>query len=195
MLLLYEAIALAIIFSIFTKGKFTNLAKLQFNKLYLVFLSFGLKYGFDTLAFKGYAFNSLTVILMQFIAYVMLFVFLYYNVSVPGIKIMSLGMFLNFLVIMANGGAMPTNTSGLEKFYLDLLLQHKVVTHTLFTPQTRLPWLADIFTQTFPQVKKFSIGDVFISIGVFYLVWAVMHKKDNANYRLNSTLSKTRLIS
>lgn len=191
MKLLYEAMVLAIILSLVTKGSLKNLAKLEIRKIPYVFLSFGLKYGIDALAYRGYVFPPLLLILAQVLAYLLLFYFLYSNSDLPGTKLMFIGMFLNFVVIMANNGKMPVDIKGINPADAKLELSHLTFSHSIFTAQTKLPWLSDIWFQTFPSTARFSIGDVFISLGVFYLVWKTMHAVSNSSHRMDSVLLTT----
>lgn len=188
--MLYEAILLAIILGVLTKGSIMNLAKLNLVSVPYIFSAFILKYGLDFFAYKGATFSALTLWSAQGAAYILLFIFLYKNRHTPGMKMMFVGMFLNFIVIMANSGTMPVNIVGLDADTANLVLQNKLATHSLISAQTKYPLLADIWLQTFPALKKFSIGDVLISIGVFYLVWATMRTKDKKSYRLNSFISR-----
>lgn len=190
-ILLYEAIILSLVLSLLTKGNIRNLSELKLKGIGLIFLAFLLKYGLEHFALKGYVFSLSIVIIVQFLNYLFLFIFIYLNFSTPGIKLISLGFLMNFTVIMVNGGSMPATLDGVNVEFANLIEQNLLPTYSVVDIHTKLPFLADIFLQTFPEHKKFSIGDVFISIGVFYLVWVVMHTKNKVkNYRLESFLTK-----
>lgn len=94
-----------------------------------------------------------------------------------GIKVLALGFALNFLVIGVNGGAMPVTIDGLDPGLAQLLEDKGVITYSMITEQTRLPWLADTLIFPWPKAKAFSIGDIFISLGVFWLVFKSMTVK------------------
>jgi hypothetical protein len=103
------------------------------------------------------------------------------NLSLRGMKIFGIGLLLNFLVIAANGGYMPVHLDSLTRAGMahraELLRVKRYVSNSMvLTSETRLPFLADIFLvpSWLPFSNVFSIGDVFIGIGVFILVLQAM---------------------
>jgi hypothetical protein len=112
------------------------------------------------------------------------------NLSLSGMKIIGLGLLLNFLVIAANGGYMPVpldnlNQAGLADLVEVLRANGHVSKSTILTSETRLPFLADIFflPPWLPFSSVFSIGDVFVGVGAFILVLQAMrveNSKSNA---------------
>ena len=103
------------------------------------------------------------------------------NLSLSGMKVLGLGLLLNFLVIAANGGYMPIAPDNLVRAGMaDLaeVLRAKghVAKSTVLTSETRLPFLTDIFLLPtwLPVNYVFSIGDVLIGIGAFILVLQAM---------------------
>ena len=107
------------------------------------------------------------------------------NLSLSGMKILGLGLLLNFLVIAANGGYMPVPLDNLARSGMSLraeLLRAKghLFNSTVLTSETRLSFLADIFflPSWLPFSNVFSIGDVFIGIGAFILVLQAMRREN-----------------
>ena len=103
------------------------------------------------------------------------------NLSLSGMKILGLGLTLNFLVIAANGGYMPVPLDNLPRAGLarqaELLQANGTLSNsTVLSDETRLPFLADVFfvPSWLPFSNVFSIGDVFIGIGAFILVLRAM---------------------
>jgi hypothetical protein len=106
-------------------------------------------------------------------------VFVWLNRGLPGMAILLVGLVLNLIVIVANGGWMPIspqaasqliggdaiNTVGLGNRFgqKDVLLDPK---------GTHLGFLADRFLlpEWFPYQAAFSPGDILIAIGVFWLL-------------------------
>ena len=110
---------------------------------------------------------------------VLLLGFAFLNRRLPGMSILLLGMLLNLTVIAANGGFMPISpqTAGRlvpKELLLDISTGTRFGTKDiLLHPQeTRLEWLADRFLPPawFPYQVAFSLGDVFLAIGVFWLL-------------------------
>jgi hypothetical protein len=106
------------------------------------------------------------------------------NLSLSGMKILGLGLLLNFLAIAANGGYMPVPLENLARAGMShraelLRARGHLSNSTVLTSETRLPFLADIlFVPSFlPFSNVFSIGDVFIGIGAFILVMQAMQSE------------------
>lgn len=106
------------------------------------------------------------------------------NLSLVGMRILGLGLLLNFLVIAANGGYMPVSPDNLVRgglFHQAELLRARghFSNSTLLTNQTRLPFLADVFFIPVPLPLRsvFSPRDVFIAIGGFVLAMRAMQGK------------------
>jgi hypothetical protein len=105
-------------------------------------------------------------------SYVLLIGFVIANWRRPGIVILGAGLLLNFIVIAANGGLMPTTPEVYAKFSWP---EHMVIGHhvpgskdiVLERPDIHLWFLGDRFrwdVQT--AVRVFSIGDVIIVVGL-----------------------------
>jgi hypothetical protein len=108
-----------------------------------------------------------------------LLIFAWLNRHLAGMLILMIGLVLNMVVMVANGGFMPINPNtaerlvGAEKIssfelgsrigYKDILLSAK---------ETRLEWLADRFLPPvgFPYQVAFSLGDIFIALGAFWML-------------------------
>ena len=110
-----------------------------------------------------------------------LLLFCLFNKQLPGISILAAGLFLNLLVISANGGLMPISTVTAAHLIPEQVLSHLNIgsrfsvssKDVLLTPEAVIfPWLSDRFVPPdwFPYQFAFSLGDVMIGIGAFLLL-------------------------
>lgn len=166
--MLLESFVLAILIGFLTGGKLNPLLEVHMKKVGL--LIFGAL--LQAVAFWSvksnidFGFYWLIPFLHSF-SYILLLGFTVANRSFPGIRIASIGIALNALVISLNGGLMPVDPMYLPE-ESHLLLQAGTGTHGLVTDATRLKFLADIFYAAIPGLGKqlFSLGDIFIDLGI-----------------------------
>jgi hypothetical protein len=97
------------------------------------------------------------------------------------ILILAAGLFLNLLVITANGGFMPLSTQTAAQLIPEHILQNIKIGSRLGASSKDIllpldamafPWLSDRFLPPawFPYQFAFSIGDIFIGLGAFFLL-------------------------
>ncbi len=120
-----------------------------------------------------------------------LLLFVWCNRRVSGFGLLALGLLLNLAVIVANGGLMPISPETLSTVHGS---PTEVVTGghatgskniVLLVEETQFEWLADRFTvpDQLPIQFAFSLGDVFLAVGAFWVLWAsgaVRHEATNA---------------
>lgn len=122
-------------------------------------------------AASGYIFTAV---------YVVGLIFLWLNRHNKGFWLIMTGVFLNFLVMLVNGGRMPVSfeaASVLDPIYLEMLQSSDVVTkHYLLDASTRLPFLGDIIplSSPYPRTQAISIGDVVMNLGIFIYIVQMM---------------------
>lgn len=111
----------------------------------------------------------------------LLLAFTIINRRLPGMYLLMLGLGCNLLVILLNGGLMPLSVETASRLWSDpefAALEVGKRIHAgskdilLQGEQIILPWLADRFVSPafIPVRFAYSLGDVFISLGAFYLL-------------------------
>ncbi len=125
---------------------------------------------------------------LQILSMLGLSVFAIKNISLPGFWALGLGLVSNLLVILTNGGWMPIRVETLQRMVPSRPLDFWTVGSRLgytkdrivATEDIRLEWLSDRFTFPvgLPQNIAFSLGDIFISIGVFFLLWSLSSEEE-----------------
>ncbi|WNF39101.1 DUF5317 domain-containing protein [Bacillaceae bacterium IKA-2] len=120
------------------------------------------------------------------VIYILGMYFLWLNRHHYGFLLILAGVFLNFLVMALNGGRMPVSEEAamiLDPYYIEVLKNGVYAKHTLLTEFTKLAFLGDVIpiTSPYPKIRVISIGDVFMSIGVFFFIQNLMlnHKQTN----------------
>lgn len=174
--MLIETLVLVLAVGYLKGGRFTNLGRLDLRGVYLIPLAFVLQLVVYWSAVRGFRLGPGWLSpLLHTVSYLLLLVMASFNFSQPGMKLLALGIVLNGLVIAVNGGMMPVDPTFLPASSR-LALQPGQGTHELLTGATRLSLLADKFFLSIPGLGQqlFSIGDIFIDIGSFTLVFGVM---------------------
>ena len=113
------------------------------------------------------------------VVYVLGLLFLFLNRKNPGFILIIIGVFLNFLVMVVNGGRMPVSidaASVLEPQYVEALKQTLYAKHQMLTNSTNLVFLGDIIplSKPYPRTQIISIGDVIMNIGIFVFIQYLM---------------------
>jgi uncharacterized membrane protein YjdF len=181
--LIIESVGTSLAVGKLRRGKFSNMKDAEIHKWYLIVMSFLLEFFTVFLSSKGYQFVSNNIFVIHFVSYCLLFVGIYFNISKLSFKLIMLGTFLNFIVIILNGGQMPVSQEAMISAGLagdlNALINGEIITHAVIAKDTVLKFLGDIFIlpKPYPRPKVFSIGDVFMAVGVFVYIQEIMVKK------------------
>jgi hypothetical protein len=110
---------------------------------------------------------------------ILLLIFCWFNRHLSGVWLLALGLTLNFLVIAANRGFMPISPQTAGRLYPPEVVQTIPLGSRfgygkdvlLLPADTNLVWLSDRFLppEDFPYHAAFSLGDVVIAVGAFWL--------------------------
>jgi hypothetical protein len=160
------------------RGRLQALAELPVHRLWLVPVALALQLPLF-LSPAASATSELLIPRIAFIAsYLLLGWVVWANRHLPGLRWLAIGVFLNGLVIVANGGGMPIAPEtvialggsaspvgihdGASKDFVQSI------------DATRLWFLSDILAipRPFPWPVAFSIGDIFIVVGVARFSWS-----------------------
>jgi Family of unknown function (DUF5317) len=122
---------------------------------------------------NGFASLSLSASLILFS------IFAWLNRDLPGMPILIVGLLLNFVVIVANGGWMPITPQTANLLagkdvlqFMNLGSRFGEKDILLLAQNIHLEFLADRFLPPawFPYKVAFSLGDILVSIGAFWLL-------------------------
>jgi len=117
-------------------------------------------------------------------AHLLLLGMVWANRNLPGVKLIGLGLVLNLVVMIANGGWMPVTPEAVVKVGFSGLAPSLEPGTRLYSSkniilpaeQTKLQFLSDIFVlaRPFPVPSVFSAGDVVVAAGVWALIQNAM---------------------
>lgn len=113
------------------------------------------------------------------VVYVLGLLFLFMNRKNPGFMLILIGVFLNFLVMVINGGRMPVSVEAaavLDPGYIEALKDSLYAKHTMLNSSTYLGFLGDVIpiSDPYPRTQIISIGDILMNIGIFFFIQFLM---------------------
>ena len=184
-MILVAATVLSIAVALLRGGRFTSLVRMPLRWGVLAVAAFVIQalfiyqtpsrrvigvWGWEELLFVG--------------SHLLLLVVVWANRQLAGVKWIGLGLLLNLVVMVANGGWMPITPEAIVKVGHTSLVPSLVSGTRVYSSknivlssqETRLWFLSDVFvlSRPFPVPSVFSIGDVFVALGVFLLLQGAM---------------------
>jgi hypothetical protein len=182
--MVYDGILLSILIALFRGGNLKGFSelKLKMGWVFPVLLLFQLSifYFQNKIDWVG-AYSNLAFMAI----YVVGLIFLWINRNHSSFMIILIGVLLNFIVMVVNGGRMPVSeeaASMLDPNFVEALKSSLYAKHALITQNTILPFLGDIIplSAPYPREQVISIGDVVMNIGAFLFIQHIMVEDKNS---------------
>ncbi|MCR4429372.1 MAG: DUF5317 domain-containing protein, partial [Caldiserica bacterium] len=160
------------------KGKIENFSRFRLRFWSLVFLSLGIQ----ILLYSGlFPYSEPWGPIIYILSLFLLVLFLLGNLKIPGIALILVGVFLNFLVIFLNFGYMPAFShayyeAGRKESALILEEQGFLNNVRIANENTRLNFLGDwiVLPQPWGAHAVISPGDLVLLIGLFFVLFRGM---------------------
>jgi hypothetical protein len=183
-MLLLLAVLLGIGVGLASGGRLGNLAAVRFRWPYLVIAALLIR---ELVLFKP--FNRVAGI--QFVYVIALAAVavwtLWHLDRLRGVWLVTIGVTLNLIVVLANGGHMPVAPS----LAGSLVQRGTIGQYTLMGPGTNLNWLGDWISWPGPMGAVFgeaySPGDLFVAVGVAVVVIFATRHRASADTKLDET--------
>jgi len=161
-------------------GKFSRLSNLSVKKLWLFVLALIIQWGIVLFGLNGNEFVLKYALELNILSYILMFIGFIINIRQRTFIVVLIGMLLNILVMFANGWRTPISIDGLRlagySELAELTLSGKLAFYVPLDTTSKYGFLCKIITVPppyfFPQV--FSIGDAFISLGLFLFIQNIM---------------------
>jgi hypothetical protein len=175
-------VVLAIALGYALGGRLRGFEELRINRWGLALVGLALQFA-PAFAIGGVA-ASVTGPVMLALSYTFLVVFLISNRWIPGMPVMRIGLFLNLVVVLINGG-MPVQASAIERAGGDpaTLAREAPTKHHLQTDDDVLWQLGDVIPIPPPFGDVVSIGDVLLYGGMVFSIVEIMRGRRRENPR------------
>lgn len=178
--MLVESMGSSVILGKLRGGKTKNLADIYIEKWWLITLAASIELTASLIRGKEivslWQYVDHYIWLIHLITYSLLIYVMICNRRLPGCKIIVIGIILNFIVIMLNGGRMPVDISGVDPIAyqekIAILQSGRDLVHTVLDETTTFGFLGDVIhlKKPYPLPKTLSIGDIFMMAGVFLFI-------------------------
>lgn len=179
--LLVESMVLGIIVGKIRGGKLKGLATSLLKFSWLIFLSFALQLAISIMISLGHSFFIEYRMILYVITYVLLFVALFFNMRFQCMWFIMIGAIMNFTAIMMNEGSMPVDMKLLEKLgFKNMVNSINMGALSQYIPLEKAGHFTSYLGKRismpdfYPLSQVFSLGDLFIALGIFFLIQNMM---------------------
>ena len=168
-------IAFAVLVGYLTGGRLSRFESMRLRLWGLAILGLGIQFFPLPAGTAGTDLFVRTIVLSA--SYTLLLAFAAVNIRVPGMVLVLIGLACNFAVIAANGG-MPVRAETLRDSGQDVVLALEgAAKHHLMTDEDALTVLGDVIAVPQPIGQAISIGDVFMYVGLIWLIVGAMRAR------------------
>lgn len=162
--MIIEVLLLSIIYTKLKGGKLNRLEDVNIINIFFI-MAFLIYFISRILLFNDIKYGPFLYIL----SHIFILIAIYKNLNLKGFKILFIGYILNFLPILFNKGKMPISLNALKNLgvFKD---QISSPIYIIMSDITKFNFLSDIIALKYILPKVISIGDIFISLGIFYFI-------------------------
>lgn len=173
-----EAVILGLLAGKLRGGSFGNMRNVKLKHLWLLILSLLIEILTPMAADRGFSIISGYILYTQIMQYGLLFIFIIINLKYKSLLLTGAGSLMNLIVITANNGHMPVGSLILKaaagSSTVRQLLRGGIVTYQLADKNTHFAIMGDIIPVNFLYNRMISLGDIIISLGLFFLLQEFM---------------------
>ena len=192
--MILESAILGLLVGLLARGSFRSILHKKIRHIWLVFVSVASELFVSTGLMTRWLVDSewakaqpllqggaVALVFFALLQFGSLFAFLFINFQKPGLRLVLFGSLLNAITILANGGRMPIGAA-LGRNLAPAALQAAIdrisaSPNYLYAPNgAPLLFLGDILRVRLLSSYMISIGDIFISIGVFFFAWYLVRR-------------------
>lgn len=184
MILVLAVLVSFLIGAIRTRGRIGGLSRLRLRSTGLVFIALVLQIPLLRSPAGSVERHFPPTSILFLLSYLLLLFFVWRNRRLAGFWMLGLGVMLNLLVIVGNGGFMPISPDTLARLNPGASADQRETSYhrhhskgiILMDSETCFWALSDVFVlpPPFPLPTAFSIGDMFIASGSFLLLQKAM---------------------
>ncbi len=147
-------------------GSYRGLVELRLRYRWVVLVAFVLQLA----VLQGPQLPAAVAPVLHVLTYLAAAVFVVANRRVPGLLVVAAGAASNGVTIALNGGTLPASAAALRTAGVEV---DPGFANSAVVADPVLPWLGDVFAvpAAVPLANVFSVGDVLIVAGAWWLLW------------------------